>query len=1002
MKVFHRLVGENSVYSEYSKKLHQIFITRFETSEKYSEYRVFENFAEFDEFYPQQAEKRYHEIIISSKPQLIRFDIDMKLKSDPDSVIDETYANAYVRSLREIIITTFNEIYGADGYSITQDDIIVATSNPIPIGIKASYHLFVDGYYAADSYDVAKFADRCKEQISDTSYIDNVYKNNQSFRLLGSDKWGDTRVKRIAAGNRADITLEDTVVGRPRPDKGLLLPKKWEMPQSEEADSPTDQLVADILAKYSHYIEGFTFRNVVGNIINFDRQFPTFCQFCNDTHHNDNTAYMVINTGASADSGSVFLGCRHSKSCIHLGDIGDPSEIAEAPAIDVEARIDTAMKSKERDINLKSDIDYKRFQAKELGQLGYDRTYILKAPMGMGKTKALAQYLQSRPDIKKVVFITFRRSLARDIGKKFAGFTSYMDISETIINMDSYPKLIIQAESLHRLKVLGLRVDLLIMDESESIIEQFTSGGTFSRFTECVSTFVFLARYSLQLIAMDANVCNRTIKTIAACEREGTTRFDEYIYPSRKRDKYFITTKSGDLGTKLLEKLNEGKRCVIATNSIRAAIALYNHIAPIYKDKRIKLYSSKTQESEKHTHLGNVDKYWVEYDILIYTPTISAGVSFEVKGHFHCVFGMFNNMSCGVESARQMLHRVRDVVDREYYICLPAMKGSLPTEENIIEDFIKNRKLTLYSHINTDNLSFEYNAEGIPQYERTPFYTMFVQNMILRHKSINNYFDRFIRQVKETGAKVAELKPVAPPTPVFDENGAEVEDRECCLIADAKELTKEEDDNIADALSKGLDVEQDDMFAHQKYKLRKTYEWTADITPDFVKKYNNRDKKIAFRNLLRIKNNSLDEIRQTDIQIMEDRASEVGELMHKYTYNNHAQALEFCQLLGFPETFKKSENHVISAMVEEETIDTAIRANYTKLERLSQTLRITHQYTNKIATISRETMIPLLKFVLRRMYGSTVNRRTTKYTINLSPDFSYNIDDTSKPCVIKQ
>ncbi len=47
-------------------------------------------------------------------------------------------------------------------------------------------------------------------------------------------------------------------------------------------------------------------------------------------------------------------------------------------------------------------------------------------------------------------------------------------------------------------------------------------------------------------------------------------------------------------------------------------------------------------------------------DVLIYSPTITAGVSIEVE-HYDVLFGIFTDKSCNAYNAAQMLGRVRNI-----------------------------------------------------------------------------------------------------------------------------------------------------------------------------------------------------------------------------------------------------------------------------------------------------------------------------------------------------
>lgn len=56
----------------------------------------------------------------------------------------------------------------------------------------------------------------------------------------------------------------------------------------------------------------------------------------------------------------------------------------------------------------------------------------------------------------------------------------------------------------------------------------------------------------------------------------------------------------------------------------------------------------------------NVNELWSELDVLIYSPTISAGVSFD-KLHFDIMFGVICDKSCTERDYHQMLRRVRKI-----------------------------------------------------------------------------------------------------------------------------------------------------------------------------------------------------------------------------------------------------------------------------------------------------------------------------------------------------
>jgi hypothetical protein len=98
----------------------------------------------------------------------------------------------------------------------------------------------------------------------------------------------------------------------------------------------------------------------------------------------------------------------------------------------------------------------------------YD-TLLIKSGMGTGKTKMLLEYLALLPQEIGIVFVSFQRSFTTELKEKLQGkFVDYWDVKGKI----TLPQVIIQFESLHCLRMPVGKQVLLVLDESESIINQ--------------------------------------------------------------------------------------------------------------------------------------------------------------------------------------------------------------------------------------------------------------------------------------------------------------------------------------------------------------------------------------------------------------------------------------------------------------------------------------------------------------------------------------------------
>ena len=73
----------------------------------------------------------------------------------------------------------------------------------------------------------------------------------------------------------------------------------------------------------------------------------------------------------------------------------------------------------------------------------------------------------------------------------------------------------------------------------------------------------------------------------------------------------------------------------------------------------IDIYSYTSLNSDAD-QLKNVNKYWAQADVIIYSPSIESGINFDVP-HFNRLFGLFSNMSSSQRGFLQMINRVRKI-----------------------------------------------------------------------------------------------------------------------------------------------------------------------------------------------------------------------------------------------------------------------------------------------------------------------------------------------------
>ena len=284
----------------------------------------------------------------------------------------------------------------------------------------------------------------------------------------------------------------------------------------------------------------------------------------------------------------------------------------------------------------------------------------IKSEMDTGKTYLITELLKNySAKFKRVLFVTHRTKFANDIYEKFKsmGFIHYQKDPDKMMFGD---KIICQIESLHKLFAFNNSpFDLIIMDEIESVLNQFSSPTMKGTNYDILYKFTEMEKLANKLLYFDADFALRAyqyinnniqkdplfiINKFTKCKRSIT------CYPTKKIVYNDIYT-----------KLNENKNIAIISMSNKVGQKIYTNIIAKFPDKKILLMTSKTCSDDKvKEKLDNVNTYWIDYDVIIYTSAIDAGISFNKK-HFDSLYIFACNNCNGPRSLIQQTGRIRNL-----------------------------------------------------------------------------------------------------------------------------------------------------------------------------------------------------------------------------------------------------------------------------------------------------------------------------------------------------
>jgi hypothetical protein len=149
------------------------------------------------------------------------------------------------------------------------------------------------------------------------------------------------------------------------------------------------------------------------------------------------------------------------------------------------------------------------------------------------------------------------------------------------------------------------------------------------------------------------------------------------------------------------------------------------------------LHTSKTDDQVKDK-LKNVEEHWKDCRLLIYSPSVQSGVSFDIP-HFDQMFVIMANKSCSSRDLSQMTHRIRQFKNQNVLVYL----NGLPYREDA--KFYQYDQMVDY-------------VQGVYKKEKSPVENMFVKNLIHNETEIINkgnmyIVPQYIKYIKDKGSE---------------------------------------------------------------------------------------------------------------------------------------------------------------------------------------------------------------------------------------------------------
>lgn len=356
-------------------------------------------------------------------------------------------------------------------------------------------------------------------------------------------------------------------------------------------------------------------------------------------------------------------------------------------------------------INEKSDFVSQEGTSDENNIFDDNKYMILYAYLGRGKTTAIKRLIKTK-GYTRFLFISPRVSFSLFISKEF-DIDNYTDAlnedEEKKVNIFTSKKLIISVESIQKININN-NYQCIFLDESEAILNQFSSPTMSSKYLDCYNILINLIEKAEKVICADAFLTNRTINFMRS--------FNQPITMIKNNTSPIIrTAERMDLDN--LEKSfikdikNKIKPYVCSsTKSTLQIIENGKKYEPEIFEKSLFYYGGYQREDKLFkSSLSNINQSWRDASFVATTPTNTVGCSFspenKEENNFDLVYMVCPFPTCSVRDMMQMMMRVRHIKQNKMIFSLPSSKSN--TKENHKNDIFYS-SLENFENFNKDKL----------------------------------------------------------------------------------------------------------------------------------------------------------------------------------------------------------------------------------------------------------------------------------------------------------
>jgi hypothetical protein len=311
---------------------------------------------------------------------------------------------------------------------------------------------------------------------------------------------------------------------------------------------------------------------------------------------------------------------------------------------------------------------------------------IINSFYGSGKTHIVIDQLKGH----KFVFVSPRISLLRQINKRLnesdVHCELYLDV-ENVIGICNYnSNICITPNSLHKLRI-NWNEYVLVIDEAVTVFDNLHRLDRVC--VDAIQESMIQARSTILLDNNFRELDYNYLSELYNCliDKNNTLVIQSNYTPTKRQNNIYTNKKQ--LIKKTIDLLNQNERIIVFSNNKKQANFLKLRYEMV--GKNVIVIDSDSRDT---IDIANLDDVILQnnYDAVIYTSTMSVGVSIEIENYFNhvIIFDDFNSNS--FDETEQAIHRLRDF-KIELHCYFSDIKTRVLDSETIYQNIIESESI---------------------------------------------------------------------------------------------------------------------------------------------------------------------------------------------------------------------------------------------------------------------------------------------------------------------